>query len=187
MEFNGTIVEFPAKRQGNGQPLEGTTLKFVILDAPAPSTLPMYIKELQKQKIKHLVRVCTQTYRADVVELAGIKPVAWPFEDGAPPPPDVVANWLQLIDSEIEQRGADGKAGHIAVHCVAGLGRAPILVAVALVEYGDMQPLDAAGFIRERRRGAINEVQLKWLMKYKQRSTKKGSLPFDLGPCCPVQ
>ena len=148
----------------------------------------MYIKELQRHKIKHLVRVCTQTYRADVVNLAGIQTYAWPFEDGAPPPPEVVNSWLQLIDSEIEQRGTggDGKCGHIAVHCVAGLGRAPILIAVALLEYGDFQPLDAAGFIRERRRGAINEVQLKWLMKYKPRWTKRGSMPFSLGPCCPV-
>ena len=186
MDFNGTLIEFAAKKKQDGSTLDSTRLKFVILDAPAPSTLPMYIKELQRHKIKHLVRVCTQTYRADVVNMAQIQTYAWPFEDGAPPPTEVVNNWLSLVDTEVENRGVDGKCGHIAVHCVAGLGRAPILVAIALVEYGDFLPLDAAGFIRERRKGAINEVQLKWLMTYKPRWKRGASLPSVI-KCCPIQ
>ena len=60
----------------------------------------------------------------------------------------------------------------IALHCVAGLGRAPLLVAIALVEHG-MNPGQAVTFIRERRRGAINTVQLQYLQSYKKR--KKAS------------
>jgi hypothetical protein len=47
----------------------------------------------------------------------------------------------------------------VAVHCVAGLGRAPCLVAIALVEQG-MEALEAIQFVRQRRRGAINNKQL---------------------------
>lgn len=46
---------------------------------------------------------------------------------------------------------------------MSGLGRAPVLVAIALIEMG-MQPLDAIAFIRERRRGAFNKAQITYLV-----------------------
>ena len=50
--------------------------------------------------------------------------------------------------------------------------RAPVLVAMALIEAG-MAPLDSVIFIRERRRGAINARQLKYLEAYKRRNKEK--------------
>jgi len=62
----------------------------------------------------------------------------------------------------------------IAVHCVAGLGRAPVMVAIALIEAG-MSNLDVIDFIRKRRRGAFNSKQLKYIQSYKPRNVgKKG-------------
>ena len=54
----------------------------------------------------------------------------------------------------------------MAVHCVAGLGRAPVLVAIALIEAG-MKFEEAVERIREVRRGAINAKQLQYLSQYK--------------------
>lgn len=68
----------------------------------------------------------------------------------------VIQPWLQLIDRERPN------ATTIAVHCVAGLGRAPVLVAIGLIELG-MEPLDAIEFIRRKRRGAFNKPQITWL------------------------
>eukprot|EP00871_Galdieria_phlegrea_P004452 jgi/Galph1/5007/GphlegSOOS_G3647.1 len=56
----------------------------------------------------------------------------------------------------------------IAVHCKTGLGRAPLLVAIALIELGE-DALNAIGYIRARRRGAINTRQLLFLEQYKPR------------------
>ena len=53
------------------------------------------------------------------------------------------------------------------------LPRAPVLVAVALVEAG-MEPLDAIDYIRKRRRGAINSKQLKYLQNYRRRGSGGG-------------
>ena len=54
------------------------------------------------------------------------------FEDGAAPPFDIIKKWMELVSQESEI----GQESCIAVHCVAGLGRAPVLVAVALIEHG---------------------------------------------------
>ncbi len=51
--------------------------------------------------------------------------------------------------------------------------RAPVLVAIALIE-GGMDPLDAVHLIRSCRRGAINSKQLSFLESYRRRSKKDG-------------
>lgn len=45
----------------------------------------------------------------------------------------------------------------MAVHCVAGLGRAPLLVALALIHRG-CEPINAIELIRSKRTGALNMI-----------------------------
>ena len=61
----------------------------------------------------------------------------------------------------------------IAVHCVAGLGRAPVLVAIAMLEQGVVFA-KVVKEIRNKRPGALNMPQLKFLQKYKPRKSKGG-------------
>lgn len=89
-----------------------------------------------------------------------------PFRDGAPPPEGVVKKWLAIVD---EYMGSENpESATIAVHCVAGLGRAPVMVAIALIEQG-MKPLDAIEFIRKHRRNAFNSRQIEFVDEYKRR------------------
>ena len=53
------------------------------------------------------------------------------------------------------------------------VNRAPVLVAIALIEYG-LDPINAVEHIRKFRRGAINLRQLKYLEKYQPRRGNKG-------------
>ncbi|RCN44103.1 hypothetical protein ANCCAN_09877 [Ancylostoma caninum] len=75
---------------------------------------------------------------------------------------EVIRDWLQLVRASFR----DHPEQCIAVHCVAGLGRAPVLVALALIEAG-MKYEDAVELIRRQRRGALNQKQLNFLEKYK--------------------
>lgn len=151
--------------------VESPNYRFLIFDAPNDDNLPIYITELKKHNVHHLVRACDPTYAVDSLKAIGINVHDMPFSDGGPPSDDVVDKWLSLLKTAYKE---DEKET-IGVHCVAGLGRAPVLVAIALIE-GGMNPLQAVNFIRERRRGSINMKQLQWLKTYKPR-LKKSKAP----------
>lgn len=59
----------------------------------------------------------------------------------------------------------------IGVHCVAGLGRAPFLVAIALVNNG-CSPNNAIELIRKNRPGALNLTQANYILEFKGGSKK---------------
>jgi len=142
------------------------------MDAPSDANLNLYIQEMKKNNVVHLVRVCDPTYIATPLKDANIIIHEWPFPDGEAPPDAVITDWLNLVKNSFEGKTTNET---IAVHCVAGLGRAPVLVSIVLIEQG-MAALDSVQFIRNKRRGAINSKQLAYLEKYKPRSktpTKK--------------
>ncbi|KAG4092647.1 dual specificity protein phosphatase CDC14B [Neocallimastix lanati (nom. inval.)] len=155
--------------------VEYKSLKFLIMDAPSTSNLDIYIQEMKKHNVTDLVRVCEPTYPKERVEANNIVVHDWPFNDGDPPPALIVKQWKELVKNVFKNEDSESKKPCIAIHCVAGLGRAPVLVAIALIEEG-MNALDSVSYIRERRRGAINNKQLKYIEAYKKKSKKKGCI-----------
>ena len=161
-------------------------LRFVIMDCPTSSTLDDYLKELLMRGCTDVVRLCESTYDKKILIKNNINVHDWPFKDGSTPPSSIIQefhalcqkrfNHLHLDKSVIQERKVTIVANPsvIAVHCVAGLGRAPVVVATSLIEAG-FSPTDAIEFIRSCRRGAFNATQLKYLMDdYKRKSGFKG-------------
>jgi protein tyrosine phosphatase type 4A len=98
------------------------------------------------------------------------------FQDGTVPTRGKISAWLSLVrETFIDQE--ETKDAIIAVHCLAGLGRAPVLVGIALIEYG-MDPHEAILLIRKNRPGALNSQQVRLLTSY--RRTKA----FNTTSCC---
>ncbi|RWS30267.1 protein-tyrosine phosphatase-like protein [Leptotrombidium deliense] len=95
------------------------SMRFLIMDRPTDDTLNTFIQELQKRNVKDVVRVCEPTYKIDQLTVGGISVHDWQFDDGSPPPPQVVENWFNLLRNSFK----DDPDCCIAVHCVAGLGR----------------------------------------------------------------
>jgi protein tyrosine phosphatase type IVA len=78
---------------------------------------------------------------------------------------------LELVKETFFEHGkikkTQGNTPCIAVHCLSGLGRAPVLVAIALIEAG-LDPSHTVDLIRRNRQGALNQNQIGFLMGYKR-------------------
>ncbi|KAI9149802.1 hypothetical protein H9P43_009981 [Blastocladiella emersonii ATCC 22665] len=157
--------------------IEYKALRFVVHDAPSDTNLAHYVREMQRHGVTDVVRACEPTYSAAALAAHGLGLHELNFKDGDPPPAAIIAHWLQIVAAKFVPGKAGSVAGvaaggAIAVHCVAGLGRAPVLVAIALIEAG-MPALEAVEFIRSRRRGALNMKQIHFLDSYKRKGKGK--------------
>jgi len=164
--------------------IEAAGMRFIIMDAPRQNNLHLYIKDCSRQKVTDVVRVCEPTYDGRDLRNAGMYLHEMAYDDGTSPPQEIINGWLDLVAMRFKKKrrlstsagiisgGATraGEGGAVAVHCIAGLGRAPVLVAIALIEFGRYDPVHAVTFIRQHRRGAINGKQLAYLEQYSRAS-----------------
>jgi protein tyrosine phosphatase type 4A len=183
-KFSPHIVNSGAMTSIGTKPtlIEVQRMKFLIMDAPRQSNLHLYIKEMRKHGVTEVTRVCEPTYQGAELQTAGINLNDMEYPDGHSPPNDIIDTWLKLVDKTFFSNTASGTDNKvcIAVHCVAGLGRAPVMVALALIEFSNMDPVEAVSLIRRHRRGAINEKQLLYLEGYKRHYRKQAAE----GGCC---
>mmetsp|Transcript_8591 Transcript_8591/g.16868 ORF Transcript_8591/g.16868 Transcript_8591/m.16868 type:complete len:100 (+) Transcript_8591:209-508(+) len=94
------------------------------------------------------------------------------FPDGAFPPRAILARWRMLV-----QEAFFTGNGCVAVHCMAGLGRAPLLVALSLIDLG-CEYQNAVRIIRTCRPGSINAHHIGILKQYRKQS------PCKQNACC---
>lgn len=144
--------------------IEFRNMRFLITEQPQDVNMEIYIRILTEHKVSHLVCATDPTYKTDELVTSGVSVSELSFPDGSAPSQEIVDKWLSLVNKEFQ----DDPETCIGVHCVTGLGRAPVLVAVALIELG-MKYEDAVELIRKKRRGAINTKQLEFLAKYKRK------------------
>jgi protein tyrosine phosphatase type 4A len=164
--------------------VEHGRMRFLITDQPDERQLKSYVSLLRDNNVAHVARACEPTYKE--VDLAPIRVHEFCFDDGTAPPPEVIKKWLDLceacfINKQSPDYLSDGE--RIAVHCIAGLGRAPVLVVIALIEDG-MEPLQAAQYVRSKRKGALNTTQLHWVGGYVRTREKKWNRLANPSHCC---
>lgn len=56
-----------AKLPNSPSYIEYRNMKFLIMDAPSDANLPLYITELKKHNVAHVVRVCDPSYSIDLL------------------------------------------------------------------------------------------------------------------------
>lgn len=144
--------------------------KFLITHRPSDQTIPFYIPELKKHNVTAIVRVCEPTYKTSQLVAQNIEVVDLEFDDGKSPSNEIIEEWFKILRKNYD---ANPKCC-VAVHCISGLGRAPVMVAMALIELG-LKYEEAVELIRDKRRGAINSKQLAFLEKYRPKGRMKTS------------
>ncbi|KAJ2961201.1 hypothetical protein NQZ79_g3519 [Umbelopsis isabellina] len=104
-------------------------IRYLIVDSPSQSTLPLYIQVFERWNVTQVIRCCEPTYPKEALEDIGIQVHDWTYADGDRPPGHLVSDWLRLIRQirleakEKRQAGSINTIPCIATHCVAGLGR----------------------------------------------------------------
>ena len=122
------------------------------MSSPDDLNLRKCIRDLKEHNVKMLVAACEKNYDVDLLTNNSIDVVDFVFDDGELPDKILIKKWIEKIDEFFDEKidkqptieeaksGEDKNARkgkkRIAVHCVAGLGRAPLLVAIALVHKG---------------------------------------------------
>ncbi|KAJ1555426.1 Protein tyrosine phosphatase prl-1 [Cladochytrium tenue] len=150
-------------------------VRLLVTDCPSDATLlDDYLPLLRSHRVSVLVRLCDPTaYNPAPLLAVGVRVVdSLSFEDGTVPPDAVVSGFRDLLDEVSAATAAaaataagdatgDDPRATVALHCVSGIGRAPVLAVVALVDAG-LDALDAVELVRSVRRGALNRRQLEW-------------------------
>jgi len=121
-------------------------LSFLLSDCPTDSTLPEFVNLHIGHGTKHIIRISKPTYETSGLIEAGIAVHELYFDDGSVPGPDLVKQYFDLLEAITKEGGPV----IVGVHCVSGIGRAPLLVSMAMVQKG-MDRLDAVAFIRYKR------------------------------------
>ena len=134
--------------------------KFLISETPYNSNIGQYISILSNRKIKNVVRLCEPTYDNFFLNNNGITIHDLIYEDGKIPSSELIEQWLDLVNQSIALNEI------IAVHCMSGLGRAPLLVAIALIDRG-MAPIETIELIRKKRKNAFNSKHIDFILSYK--------------------
>ena len=160
-------------------PLNFNSMKFLMTRAPDDATMGAYVSELKKHDVTVLVRACEPSYNEKMIREAGIEVVDLSFSDGKAPPKKVIKKWLKLVEMHFKLEDSQSKAledttsgpafeetevtklrpltkSRIGVHCVAGLGRSPLLVVCALIQLGGCTPMEAIKLVRESRPKTLN-------------------------------
>jgi len=133
--------------------------KYVVSPSPNPSSICDYKDFLLSNGVTTIVKLCKEKLYDDSDNIIDI-----PLEDGATPDEQTIKRWVEIIKNEKKVRSG------IAVHCVSGLGRAPLFVCVGLIKVEKMNALDAVALVRSKIPHALNSRQLKFVfnLKYKK-------------------
>lgn len=152
-----------------GDPSSG--FKYIVTPSPDSNSIYSYKNLLFNNSVTTVLRLCEQRdYDEEYLAGSNIKVIHMPLQDGDVPDVEIVKQWLNIISNE---------TNGIAVHCRAGLGRAPLFVCIGLIKIGGMNDVEAINLVRKHIKGALNSKQIDFLcntlrtIQFKQNKKKK--------------
>jgi len=126
--------------------------QFRIYFGSTPNNLNIFLDKLKKYNIDMIVRLCEPSYH---IKSNNIQIVELPITS-CTPSKDVIKQWNDILDSI---------KGNIYIHCESGLGRAPTMIAIALL-HKDVTPYNAIRMLRTINHKLFNNNQIKFIFDY---------------------
>jgi len=142
--------------------------RFLITGTPNDDNLLLYMNLYRQYNVSTVVRLCEAVYDVTPLIQSNVLVLEMPFADGEVAPQSVIDDWLHIVDNVFKKKEKEC----ICVHCYTGIGRAPFLVSLALIE-GDMEATDALHYLRTKIEGAITDMQSEYVERYRPRQKNK--------------
>jgi cell division cycle 14 len=141
-----------------------------------------YVEPFEEMGVTAVVRLNEPEYDAEEFTSRGVAVLDLQFDDCAPPPPEVLSAFLDLV------RDAPGA---VAVHCKAGLGRTGTLAAAHLMAAHGFTAREAMGWLRVVRPGSVLGEQQHFLCELERLGWQAPaadhlSLPLLQQPLLPI-
>ncbi|ELP91266.1 protein tyrosine phosphatase type IVA protein, putative [Entamoeba invadens IP1] len=144
--------------------IEYNTMRFLIFDSPTDDNVDNYILELKRYNVTDVVRCCHPSYDKKKLTNNKIAIHELVYQDEGCPSSRIISDFMRIVRT-IFPNEMNPNNVTLGVHCLSGIGRAPTLIAIALIELG-MDNSDAIKFIRKKRSGAINVLQSRFIQSY---------------------
>jgi len=138
--------------------IEYNNLSFYISNLPKKNQANDFFSFLKKNNINYVVRVCYESTFPDSLYLDNsIQIFNLPYADGTIPDENLVYQWLKIYNNQ---------KGNVLIHCMCGLGRAPLLATIIIIEETEENFYTIIDLIRNSVKNAFNKKQLIFLNKY---------------------
>jgi protein-tyrosine phosphatase len=126
-----------------------------------PNDLNEYISILIKNSINLVINLTDDNTNLieNKLKNVNIDYLHFPLVDGSVLSDDKIKNLLNFLN----------RYNSIAFHCVAGLGRAPLVLGVCLLLLYNYKPIAVMEKIREKEPKALNTIQINFLMNFKRK------------------
>ena len=133
--------------------------KFYVTCSPSANTIECYIEMLKNKNIEIVIKLNEKhMYDINKIKNNNIAFEEIVIEDGNIPSDDNIYKLNEIV----------GKYNNICIHCMAGLGRAPLIMALILILQFNQDPDDTAIEIRNLIPNCLNTTQLQFLTKFKR-------------------
>lgn len=144
---------------------------YIVTQSPDSYNLQIYKDFLLINCVNTVVKLCEgKEYDYDFLFRNGIKLIDVPICDGTIPSENIMIEWINIIKNEMKTKKG------LAVHCVSGLGRAPLFVCIGLIKIDKMDPVDAITFVRKSIPRALNKNQINFLSTLSSNEKKEKCL-----------
>tara|TARA_B100000524_G_scaffold222841_1_gene117610 strand:- start:135 stop:605 length:471 start_codon:yes stop_codon:yes gene_type:complete len=144
-------------------------IKYILSSCPDEKNIKEYSIFLKNNNVKYLVNFCEKQYSISYLDKS-IKYESLFIEDGRIPELNKLERWKELCKECIKENK------NIALHCVSGMGRAPTMLCISLIEYENYSSIESIELIREKRKGCLNSKQLHYLLNYKKNNINTGCI-----------